>query len=167
MASGALAHLTYSADYEGWILTTSARLASQIVGCKAWGTTVTSLPGPNIETTVLFAETVYTSGSEFNLATSVYTVNVPGIYTVACNFYFENVEYPSHIFVLVNGAMVAETAANTRGRVLAVTTSVPCAVGDKISIRVKHGYPGTMTLSPAIVATKFPFALSIVLGGTI
>lgn len=166
MMSGSLANLIYSVDLGGWVLIAAARLGTQIVGCKAMGTAITTLAS-GVLTAVQHTDLVYSTGDEYNLATGVFTVEIPGVYVISANFYFESIDSPTFLFVTKNGVNVSEAAANSRARVLAVTTSEPCAAGDVIVISVRQSSAATMTLDSAIRALKYPFATSITLAGTL
>ncbi|MCJ9720781.1 hypothetical protein MOV66_10180 [Agrobacterium sp. SHOUNA12C] len=159
--------LAYRASTDCFVLLTPPRIASQILGFKAQGYIGGALASTVETQPIIGGAVIFDTDGAYNAATGEYTVPRAGIYTCTANFYFESVAYNTYLFIRKNGVRAAENSANTAGRVLAVSTSVPCVVGDKLALSVIQNSPSSMTLNSTIVALQYPHAFSAVYAGSI
>ncbi|WP_024896823.1 DUF2793 domain-containing protein [Brucella rhizosphaerae] len=163
MAQNTLALIAYSSVLNGWILLTPPRLLSQLVGFKATTvTTGTSIPA-SVKTNVRFNDVVFDTSASYNSGNGQFTVPKDGVYSVSANFYFPMIDQASYVFILKNGNPVAESSANTRGRVLSVSTLESCKAEDILRIQVQQDSTGNIATPPG----TYPFTFSATLLGSV
>lgn len=159
MMQGAPAFLVYNQQLGGWILLTTPRLLSQIVGFKADTITGGVVLATGVLTFVKPSNKVFDTTNGYNAATGEYTISKAGIYSINTNFYMENVDNVTMLFICKNDTPVAESSSNSRGRVLAVGTLEQCAVGDKIRMAVRQTSGASMTTPTGTMQYSFAATL--------
>ncbi|MFS2326567.1 phage tail protein [Brucella sp. H1_1004] len=138
--------LVYSANLTCWVVLTPPQMPTQVTGFKANNLGVMAIPA-NVNTDVKFSNTIFDTLSGYSISSGVYTVKKAGVYQFNANFWMPDVDAISKLFISRNGLLVAETSANTRGRVLAVSTLETCAINDQIKVVVRQESAGTVSTS--------------------
>lgn len=144
MVQGAPAFLVYNQQIGGWVLLTSPRLLSQVVGFKANSIIGGVSLASSVLTFVKLSNKIFDTTNGYNQATGEYTISKAGIYSISANFYMEDVAGISILHICKNDVPIAESSSNSRGRVLAVSTLEKCDVGDKIRLAVRQNSGETM-----------------------
>ncbi|KAB2738541.1 DUF2793 domain-containing protein [Brucella anthropi] len=147
MIAGAPVIVIYSQAMDAWVLVTSPRILSQIVGFKA--NTISSFTlAALVKTTAIYTSKAFDTTNGYNVATGEYTIQRAGVYSISANGVFSNtgIDAPCYIFIVKNGAQVAESSHNYRARVLSVSTLEQCAVGDKIKVQVQQDSGSVVTI---------------------
>ncbi|KAB2772181.1 DUF2793 domain-containing protein [Brucella anthropi] len=147
MIAGAPVMVIYSQAMDAWVLVTSPRILSQIVGFKA--NTISSFTlAALVKTTAIYTSKAFDTTNGYNVATGEYTIQRAGVYSISANGVFSNtgIDAPCYIFIVKNGAQVAESSHNYRARVLSVSTLEQCAVGDKIKVQVQQDSGSVATI---------------------
>ncbi|UYT54513.1 phage tail protein [Brucella sp. MAB-22] len=166
MVANVPALLIYSANLGKWILSSLSRLPTQALGFKAKHTAVTSIPSIT-PTTVILDQTEFDSSGMYNAANGQATIPKRGIWNVFANFFFEDVAERTNLTLRRNGVNVAEAAVNSRGRILAMSTSLLCQQGDVLSLMVVQSSSSTMNLNPSTINADYGHVFSASFGGTV
>lgn len=163
MVAGETALLVYRSSWDVWMILTTSRLSSQVIGFKAsnLGTSL-SIPDSTY-VTVKPSSLIFDSNSGYSTGTGIYTVPKAGLYSINANFWMPDVAYVSNVYINKNGSRVAESSSNYRGRVMAVSTIENCAASDQLSMTVAQYSGGTITAP----TTGYPVTISASLLGNI
>ncbi|MCV9907185.1 DUF2793 domain-containing protein [Brucella sp. HL-2] len=159
MMQGAPAMLVYSQQLNGWVLLTTPRLLSQIVGFKADTITGGVALATGVLTFVRPTNKIFDTTTGYSVATGEYTVSKAGVYSITANFYMESVDNITMLFICKNDTPVAESSSNSRGRVLSVSTLEQCAIGDKIRLAVRQSSGATMQTPTGTMQYSFAATL--------
>lgn len=163
MVSGTIAELVYSSAVGGWVLLSGPRISSQIKGFKVMGLNSATLPS-GVTTSVLFKQKAFDTDNAYSLATGIYTVPMAGVYLISTNYWFADIPESTYLFIMKNGQAIAETSANTRGRVISASTAEKCEAGDRLAINVQQLSGATMTLQ---ITLNYPFVFSAAYLGSV
>ncbi|MCX5497336.1 hypothetical protein OSH11_21745 [Kaistia dalseonensis] len=139
--------LVYRTSINSWVLLTPPKLSSQITGFKAWSLGAVTIPSATY-TLIKMTTPVFDTNAGYSTGTGIYTVKRAGVYLISGNFWMPDTANISNIYIAKNGAYIAESSANSRGRVLSVSTLESCAVNDQLTFLATQ-YSGASLVTDA------------------